>query len=46
MNAKDMQKLIEQYQIRSPNTKNELSEPMPFNLMFSTSIGPTGQTKG
>jgi glycyl-tRNA synthetase len=46
MNAKDMQRLIEKYQIRSPNTKNELSEPMAFNLMFATSIGPTGQMKG
>merc|ERR1711928_330503 len=27
-------------------TINELSEPMEFNLMFSTSIGPTGLMKG
>jgi glycyl-tRNA synthetase len=46
MNAQDMQRLIERFQIRSPNTKNELSEPMAFNLMFATPIGPTGQIKG
>jgi glycyl-tRNA synthetase len=46
MNATEMQQLIKQYNIKSPNTKNDLSEPIAFNLMFSTSIGPTGQTKG
>jgi glycyl-tRNA synthetase len=46
MNAKGMRQLIEQYNIKSPNTNNALSEPFPFNLMFSTSIGPIGQTKG
>ncbi|CAF0830026.1 unnamed protein product [Rotaria sordida] len=46
MNATDLQQLIEQYNIKSPNTNNILSEPIAFNLMFSTSIGPTGQMKG
>jgi glycyl-tRNA synthetase len=46
MNATEMQQLIKQYNIKSPNTKNDLSEPIAFNLMFSTSIGPKGQTKG
>ena len=46
MNAQGMQQVIERYKIRSPNTQNELSEPMAFNLMFSTSIGPTSQLKG
>jgi glycyl-tRNA synthetase len=46
MNAIDMQQLVKQYNIKSPNTNNELSEPIAFNLMFSTSIGPTGQIKG
>lgn len=31
---------------RSPTTGNEVSEPIPFNLMFSTQIGPTGGLKG
>ncbi|CAF4630119.1 unnamed protein product [Rotaria sp. Silwood1] len=46
MNVKDLQKLLEQYNIKSPNTNNDLSEPIAFNLMFSTSIGPTSQMKG
>jgi glycyl-tRNA synthetase len=30
----------------APETKNELSEPYPFNLMFPTSIGPSGNIQG
>ena len=41
-----MQAVIEKYQMKSPVTGNALSEPMEFNLMFNTSIGPTGQLKG
>jgi len=38
--------LIKKYDIRAPATGNEVSEPTEFNLMFESSIGPTGQTKG
>jgi len=33
--------VISRLQIKSPNN-NDLSPPFPFNLMFATSIGPTG----
>jgi len=46
MKAADMQRVIEQYKMKSPVTNNDLSEPVAFNLMFATSIGPTGQLKG
>ncbi|CAF2499250.1 unnamed protein product [Rotaria sp. Silwood2] len=46
MKGPDMQKIIEQYKMRSPITNNDLSEPVSFNLMFATLIGPTGQLKG
>lgn len=46
MNAKDMQKLITEYNIKSPDTGNDLSDLIAFNLMFSTSIGPTSEKKG
>ena len=46
MTKEQMQAVIEKYQIKSPVTGNALSEPMEFNLMFNTSIGPTGQLKG
>jgi len=46
MKAAEMQKIIEQYNMKSPVTNNDLSEPVAFNLMFATSIGPTGHLKG
>ena len=32
--------------MKSPETNNELTAPFPFNLMFETQIGPTGDSKG
>lgn len=46
MSKEDMGKMIVKYNMKSPLTNNELSEPMEFNLMFSTAIGPTGHIKG
>jgi glycyl-tRNA synthetase len=34
------------HKIKSPETGNDLSEPVVFNLMFASSIGPTGQLPG
>jgi glycyl-tRNA synthetase len=34
------------YNIKSPETGNDLSDPFPFNLMFKTFIGPTGDRVG
>ena len=41
-----MSSTIQQYNMKSPLTGNDLTEPMEFNLMFSTSIGPGGNLKG
>ncbi|RUS34181.1 glycyl-tRNA synthetase [Jimgerdemannia flammicorona] len=38
--------IMHKYTIKSPETGNDLSEPEEFNLMFQSSIGPTGQLKG
>ncbi|KXN72622.1 glycyl-tRNA synthetase [Conidiobolus coronatus NRRL 28638] len=38
--------LIKKYNITSPEANNPLSEPVAFNLMFDTSIGPSGNLKG
>ena len=46
MNDKEMHEVITKYKLKSPITNNDLSEPVAFNLMFSTSIGPTGTIKG
>ncbi|XP_060205363.1 glycine--tRNA ligase, mitochondrial 1-like [Lycium barbarum] len=37
---------IKEYGITAPDTKNPLSAPYPFNLMFQTSIGPSGVSPG
>ncbi|KAH8957773.1 hypothetical protein BDL97_07G108400 [Sphagnum fallax] len=37
---------IKAYNIKAPDTGNEVSEPYPFNLMFATTIGPTGLVPG
>lgn len=42
----DMQNTIAKYNWKSPVTGNDLSEPIAFNLMFPTSIGPAGNLKG
>jgi glycyl-tRNA synthetase len=38
--------LIRKHKITNPTTGNELTEPVEFNLMFESNIGPTGQIKG
>ena len=37
---------IQKYGCKAPATGNDLSAPVEFNLMFGTSIGPTGLLKG
>ena len=38
--------IIMNYFLKSPSSGNDLSDPIDFNLMFQTEIGPTGMTKG
>lgn len=42
----EMEALIQEFNVVSPTTGNPVGPPMEFNLMFSTSIGPTGLVKG
>ena len=37
---------LTKYGVNAPETKNDISAPFPFNLMFKTSIGPKGDTVG
>ncbi|GFO25816.1 glycine--tRNA ligase-like [Plakobranchus ocellatus] len=46
MSKDDMAETLKKYNMKSPITGNDLTEPIDFNLMFATSIGPTGQIKG
>jgi len=43
---KEMDEMIKKYGVVAPETGNGLSYPEPFNLMFKTSIGPTGTVPG
>ena len=38
--------IITKYEIKSPASGTDVLPPVEFNLMFETSIGPTGQLKG
>lgn len=38
--------LFQELKIKAPATGNDLTEPFPFNLMFQTSIGPSGAMAG
>ena len=46
MDSSEMSKILKEFDIKSPMSGNDLSEPIDFNLMFQTEIGPTGMTKG
>ena len=46
MGANEMNEVIVKYNMKAPVTNNDLTEPVAFNLMFPTSIGPTGTIKG
>lgn len=36
----ELTKLMKDFNVKSPLTNNDISDPMPFNLMFQTNIGP------
>ncbi|GAY56998.1 hypothetical protein CUMW_175990 [Citrus unshiu] len=46
LSAEELGAKIKEYGITAPDTKNPLSDPYPFNLMFQTSIGPSGLIPG
>lgn len=37
---------MQKFNVKAPETKNDLSPPFPFNLMFKTTIGPKGDQVG
>lgn len=46
MTTEQMSDIVCKFNMKSPTTGNDLSEPVDFNLMFATQIGPTGEQKG
>lgn len=45
LSAKELSEVMKKYNVKS-STGNDISEPVPFNLMFGTQIGPTGYVQG
>ena len=46
MTSDEMKDVLRRFDMKSPITGNELSDPIEFNLMFATHIGPSGLVKG
>merc|ERR1712241_1529766 len=46
MKKDQMKAVMDEFEMKSPITGNDLTEPLEFNLMFQTHIGPTGLMKG
>merc|ERR1719315_922637 len=46
MTKDEMAAVMKKFDMKAPLTNNPLSEPIEFNLMFSTRIGPSGAVKG
>lgn len=46
MTKEQLSSIMSEFTIKSPLTGNDLSEPIEFNLMFQTHIGPTGLLRG
>jgi len=42
----EMAAIMKKFNVIAPVSGNELSEPIEFNLMFQTNIGPSGALKG
>jgi glycyl-tRNA synthetase len=46
MNAEMLNATIKKLKIKAPDTGNDLTDAHPFNLMFETQIGPSGNLTG
>ncbi|XP_076163425.1 glycine--tRNA ligase [Ptiloglossa arizonensis] len=46
MTKDEMAAVLSKFNIKSPLSGNDLTEPIEFNLMFGTEIGPSGHIKG
>lgn len=46
MAGEELHRAIAELGIKAPESGNDLSEPVPFNLMFKTNIGPSANCTG
>lgn len=44
--GEDLGRLINKYELKNPATGRQPSDPVPFNLMFQTKIGPSSNAPG
>lgn len=42
----ELKELIHKFSVKSPATGNDLTDPVEFNLMFDTQVGPSSLLKG
>lgn len=42
----ELSNILKELKVKAPDTGNEIGEPLAFNLMFSTQIGPQSSSKG
>ncbi|XP_003745656.2 glycine--tRNA ligase [Galendromus occidentalis] len=46
MTEEELRNVLRRFDMKSPITGNDLTDPIEFNLMFATQIGPSGLIKG
>ncbi len=46
LDAQQLDAALKAYKVKAPDTKNGISAPFDFNLMFPTPIGPKGNQAG
>lgn len=46
LSQEEMDECLKRYMAKAPETGNDLTNAYPYNLMFQTSIGPTGTQPG
>ena len=42
----ELKEMFKRFDVKSPITGNDLSDPVDFNMMFKSEIGPTGDNPG
>lgn len=42
----ELHEVLSKWDVKAPDTGNDIGKPFPFNLMFTTQIGPTGKSVG
>jgi len=43
MSKEELGETMKKYEVKAPVSGNDITDPMEFNLMFKSEIGPTGQ---